>query len=208
VFAERVAGAELDTVIAYELCYVRGRNNLAALFYMGVQCVFWCYPLVWLIGSRVMLKGELACDEAVLAAGKRTEDLAEAILGVCKLRHEACSPWIAEVAGADLTRRVDMVTGNHVADASMARRLPRLRSSTNCSPRNPICDSRIARDGSRSEILGGAGHHPAHRLITDFSGQYTLDGLPCPNALAFALVRIAVGVAVAQASRFFDSHQL
>jgi bla regulator protein blaR1 len=115
--AERLTSAQLDAVIAHELCHVRRRDNLAALFYMGVQCVFWFHPLVWLIGSRLMLERELACDEAVLAAGNERKTYAEAILGVCKLRHEACSPFIAEAAGADLTRRVEFIMRNQVADA-------------------------------------------------------------------------------------------
>lgn len=115
--AERLTRAQLDAVIAHELCHVRRRDNLAALFYMGVQCVFWFHPLVWLIGSRLVLERELACDEAVLAAGNEPRTYAEAILGVCKLRHEACSPCIAKVAGADLTRRLEFIMRNSVADA-------------------------------------------------------------------------------------------
>jgi bla regulator protein blaR1 len=115
--AERLSRAQLDAVIAHELCHVRRRDNLVALLYMGVQCVFWFHPLVWLIGSRLMLERELACDEAVLAAGNEPRTYAEAILSVCRLRHEACSPCIAEMAGADLTRRIEFIMRNRVADA-------------------------------------------------------------------------------------------
>ena len=51
---------------------------------MLVEALFWFYPMVWLIGARLIVERERACDESVLARGHDREVYAGGILKVCK----------------------------------------------------------------------------------------------------------------------------
>jgi beta-lactamase regulating signal transducer with metallopeptidase domain len=63
---ESLAPAQLEAVIAHELCHVRHRDNSIAAIHMFVETLFWFHPLVWRIGKRMVAERELACDEEVL----------------------------------------------------------------------------------------------------------------------------------------------
>jgi beta-lactamase regulating signal transducer with metallopeptidase domain len=80
---ERLSPAQLQAVLAHELCHVGRRDNLAAAFHMTVEAVFWFHPLVWWIGSRLVEERERACDEEVLSGAGEPEVYAEGILNVC-----------------------------------------------------------------------------------------------------------------------------
>ena len=66
---DRLTAAQLETIVAHELCYGRCRDNAAAAFYIAVEAVFWFYPLVWWLGRRIVEERERACDEEVPAGG-------------------------------------------------------------------------------------------------------------------------------------------
>src|SRR5580765_2969518 len=59
--------AQLDAVVAHELCHVRRRDNLTAAIHMLVEAAFWFHPLVWWIGARLVDERERACDEVVMS---------------------------------------------------------------------------------------------------------------------------------------------
>jgi beta-lactamase regulating signal transducer with metallopeptidase domain len=65
----RLNEAQLEAIIAHELCHVRRRDNLTATIHMAVQAVFWFHPLVWWLGARLVEEREHACDEEVLRLG-------------------------------------------------------------------------------------------------------------------------------------------
>ncbi len=67
---DRLTPAQLEAVIAHELCHVRRRDNLTAAIHMVVETVFWFHPLVWWIRARLVEERERACDEEVLRAGR------------------------------------------------------------------------------------------------------------------------------------------
>jgi bla regulator protein BlaR1 len=77
--------AQLEAVLAHELCHVRRRDNLAAAIHMVAEALFWYHPLVWWIGSRMMEERERACDEEVLREARGPEVYAEGLLNVSKL---------------------------------------------------------------------------------------------------------------------------
>ena len=66
---DRLTPAQLETVVAHEVCHVRRRDNLLAAIQMVVEAVFWFHPMVWWIGARLMEERERACDEEVLSLG-------------------------------------------------------------------------------------------------------------------------------------------
>lgn len=107
--AARLSDAQLDAVIAHELCHWRRRDNLTGALHMLVEALFWFHPLVWWIGSRLVDERERACDEAVVAAGHDRRTYAEAILSVAELRVASPVKCAAGVGGVDLKGRITAV---------------------------------------------------------------------------------------------------
>ena len=114
---ERLTKAQLDAVLAHELCHVRRRDNLFAFIHMIVECLFWFHPLVWWIGARLIEEREQACDEAVLNQGSEPRAYAEAILNVCKLYAESPLVCMSGVTGANLKRRIEKIMIDHRGQA-------------------------------------------------------------------------------------------
>jgi len=109
---ERLAVAQVEAVIAHELCHVRHRDNLIAAIHMFVETVFWFHPLVWWIGKRMVEDRERACDEEVLRLGSEPRVYAEGILSICKLYVESPLPCVSGVTGADLKKRIEAIMKN------------------------------------------------------------------------------------------------
>jgi bla regulator protein BlaR1 len=107
--ADRLSPAQLNVVIAHELCHVRHRDNLAAAFQMFVETVFWFHPMVWWIGKRMVEERELACDEEVLRLCGEPRIYAEAILNVCKLYQESPLVCVSGVTGSNLKTRIEAI---------------------------------------------------------------------------------------------------
>jgi hypothetical protein len=109
---DRLAPAELQAILAHELCHVRRRDNLATLMHMVVEAVFWFHPLVWWLGARLMDERERACDEEVLQMGSEAEAYAEGILKVCELYLQSPLKCVAGVTGANLKKRIEAIMAN------------------------------------------------------------------------------------------------
>ena len=108
----RLTPAQLEAVIAHELCHVRRRDNLIAAIHMFVETVFWFHPLVWWIGSRMVEERERACDQEVLRLGSKPQVYAEGILSICKLYAESPLACVSGVTGADLKKRIESIMTN------------------------------------------------------------------------------------------------
>src|SRR5262249_54214825 len=106
---ERLNDAQLEAILAHELCHVRRRDNLTATIHMAVQAVFWFHPLVWWLGARLVDERERACDEEVLRLGNRPQVYAAGILNVCKLYVESPLACVSGVTGADLKKRIGSI---------------------------------------------------------------------------------------------------
>ncbi|HTX37345.1 MAG TPA: M56 family metallopeptidase [Bryobacteraceae bacterium] len=112
---DRLTPAQLNAVIAHELCHVRHRDNLMAALHMFVETIFWFHPMVWWIGSRMVAERERACDEEVLQLGNEPRAYAEGILNICKLYVESPLACVSGVTGADLTNRIEAIMRNRAA---------------------------------------------------------------------------------------------
>jgi beta-lactamase regulating signal transducer with metallopeptidase domain len=110
--AERLTTAELDAVVAHELCHVRRRDNLGAALHMLVESLFWFHPLVWWMGGRLLDERERACDEEVLRLGGEPRVYAQSILKVCEFYLESPVACVAGVTGANLKRRIEAIVKN------------------------------------------------------------------------------------------------
>jgi uncharacterized protein (TIGR03435 family) len=111
----RLTGAQLDAIVAHEMCHVRRRDNLMTSMHMVVEAVFWFHPLVWWIGARLIEERERACDEEVLRAGNDAQTYAEGILKVCEFYLKSPLECVAGVAGGSLNKRIEDIMGNRVA---------------------------------------------------------------------------------------------
>lgn len=106
---ERLTGPQMEAIVAHELCHVRRHDNLTAALHMFVEVLFWFYPLLWLIRSRLIEERERACDEAVLASRCEAQTYAEGIITVCKFYMEAPLSCVSGVTGSDLKKRITRI---------------------------------------------------------------------------------------------------
>jgi bla regulator protein BlaR1 len=102
----RLGDAHLEAILAHEVRHVHRRDNLAAAIHMLVEAIFWFYPLVWWLGSRLLLERERACDEEVLESGGDRQVYAESILKVCQFCVASPLTCLSGVAGGDLKKRM------------------------------------------------------------------------------------------------------
>jgi beta-lactamase regulating signal transducer with metallopeptidase domain len=107
--AQQLTQAEMDAVLAHELCHLRRRDNLLAALHMLVEGLFWFHPLVWWIGGRLVEERERACDESVVASGIRPLTYAEGILKICRFYVQSPLACASGVSGADLQMRLGAI---------------------------------------------------------------------------------------------------
>lgn len=111
---ERLTAAQLDTILAHELCHLRRRDNLTATVQMIAEAVFWFYPVVWWIQNKLIEERERACDEEVLASSREALVYAEGIVNVCKFYVEAPLNCMSGVTGSDLKKRIVRIMSEQV----------------------------------------------------------------------------------------------
>jgi uncharacterized protein (TIGR03435 family) len=107
--SDHLADAQLEAIMAHEVCHVRRRDNLAAALHSVVESIFWFHPLVWWLGARLVDERERACDEEVLRLGSAPEVYAESILKTCRLYLEPARMCMAGVTGSDLKKRIERI---------------------------------------------------------------------------------------------------
>jgi beta-lactamase regulating signal transducer with metallopeptidase domain len=78
--ATRWPASRLEAVLIHELEHVRRRDVVARLAAELACCVYWFHPIAHWHASRLRVESELACDEAVLAAGARPSRYASDLL--------------------------------------------------------------------------------------------------------------------------------
>jgi len=105
---------QLTAVLEHELCHVRRRDNLFASLHMLVEALFWFHPLVWWIGSRLVVERERACDESVLRLGSDPRVYAEAIVNVCRYYVESPLACMSGITGSDLRNRIVTIMAHQI----------------------------------------------------------------------------------------------
>jgi bla regulator protein BlaR1 len=120
----RLTAAQLEAVLAHELCHVRRRDNLTGSIHLAVETVFWFFPLVWWMRARLVEERERACDEEVLRLGSEPQTYAEGILNVCKSYLAAPAHCVSGVTGSDLKKRVQTILTEGVgSELSIAKKV-------------------------------------------------------------------------------------
>jgi bla regulator protein blaR1 len=113
--SNRLTPAQMNSVIAHELCHVQRKDNLTAAIHMLVETIFWFHPFVWWIQTRLVAERERACDESVVNAANDPHIYAEAILNVCKLYIESPLRCVSGVTGANLRKRIKTILTERAA---------------------------------------------------------------------------------------------
>ena len=112
--ADRLDDAELEAILAHELCHVRRRDNLFAVIHMAVEAIFWFHPLVWWLSARLTEERERACDEEVVRMGGEPQVYAESILKVCEFYLASPVTCAAGVTGGELKKRIEGIMTNRL----------------------------------------------------------------------------------------------
>jgi TonB family protein len=74
----------LRAVLLHESAHVHRRDCVAKYFAQASRALLWWNPLAWIISARLNHEQELACDDAVLAAGVPADTYATALLDVAR----------------------------------------------------------------------------------------------------------------------------
>ena len=106
---------QLASVLTHELCHIRRRDNVTAAVHMITEAVFWFYPVVWWIGSRLVDERERACDQEVLRTCAEPRTYAEGIVNVCKRYVESPLACISGVSGSNVKNRIRDIMTNRTA---------------------------------------------------------------------------------------------
>jgi beta-lactamase regulating signal transducer with metallopeptidase domain len=112
--ADRLSPAQLEAVLAHELCHVRRRDNLTAAIHMFVEVTFWFHPLLWWIRLRLIDEQERACDEEVLRRGGDPQVYAESILKICECYLTSPSMCVSGISSSNLKKRIEEIMKNRV----------------------------------------------------------------------------------------------
>jgi hypothetical protein len=90
---------------------------------MLVCAVFWFFPVVWWIGSRLIEERERACDEQVLALGQSPAAYAAGIIKTCELCMASPLVNVPGITGGDLKKRIKRIMESRVgAPLDLVRR--------------------------------------------------------------------------------------
>ncbi len=135
---DRLTRAQLEAVLAHELCHVRRRDNLTAAIHMAVETVFWFYPLVWWIRTQLLAERERACDEEVVRSTEDPQVYAEGILSVCKFYLESPLACASGISGADLKKRIEGILSHRVVQRLDWRRKVLLFAAVVTAATGPI----------------------------------------------------------------------
>jgi protein involved in polysaccharide export with SLBB domain len=106
---DQLTEAQLEAIIAHELCHVRRRDNLTSAIHVIVQTIFWFHPIVWWVGSRLVEERERSCDENVLNMGSDPLVYASAILRVCEFYLALPLTIVSRVTGSNLKTRIEEI---------------------------------------------------------------------------------------------------
>jgi beta-lactamase regulating signal transducer with metallopeptidase domain len=121
--ATRLTSDELDSMLEHELCHWWRKDNLTGALHMLVEVLFWFHPMVWWLGSRILIERERACDERVIQSGIDRQVYAEGILKVCRLYVEPPLLCATGVSGGTLKQRIeDIMTYQAAAKLHLAKK--------------------------------------------------------------------------------------
>lgn len=124
----RMEAGEMDAILAHEAAHHRRRDNLTAALHMLTETLFWFWPVVWLVGARMIAERERACDERVLADGHDPHAYASGILKVCRFCARTPLACVSGASATGLSGRVERIALGTVPEALSPARAMMLAS--------------------------------------------------------------------------------
>lgn len=76
--------SRLRAVLLHESAHVQRRDCVAKYVAQGSRALLWWNPLAWMVAARLNHEQELACDDAMLAAGVPADTYATVLLDVAR----------------------------------------------------------------------------------------------------------------------------
>lgn len=67
--------SELDYIIQHEMVHIKKKDTLVKMLYLLARCIHWFNPLVYLMGKKITMDIEMACDEAVAETLSKDEKI-------------------------------------------------------------------------------------------------------------------------------------
>jgi TonB family protein len=112
----------LRAVLLHESAHVRRRDCLAKYVALVSRAILWWNPLAWMLASRLNQEQELACDEAVLAAGVAPRDYAKMLLDTARECSTSLLLGCAMSSSSALRTRLDRLSGWRPESSGATRR--------------------------------------------------------------------------------------
>jgi bla regulator protein blaR1 len=189
--SDRLTAGQMRAIVAHEMAHVRRRDNLTFVLHMIVETLFWFYPLVWWIGSKLLEERERACDEAVVQAGGEAQIYAEGILNVCKFYVESPVACVAGVTGADLKKRIVTIMAGQIGRKLNLGRKVLVAAAGLIATSTPVVIGLIHARQTHAQSPAGQSTTWNQRIVGIWQGTLTL-----PNALHGTryVIRITTGV--------------
>lgn len=128
--ATGLSNHELESILLHEVMHLCRRDHLVLVVQRVVETLLFFHPVMWWVSRRLSAERELACDDAVLAAGTKPVCYAESLLKVAQFgrSHALQSSLLAASgAGGQLKHRVVRIL--HGTDARNAVAVPDIPTS-------------------------------------------------------------------------------
>jgi TonB family protein len=94
--------SQREMVLLHERQHFRHADHWSILLAQVVRAVLWFHPVVWMLAARLSREQEMACDEAVIAAGHVAHEYATFLLtNIRALRSADLVPCAMAGSGAD-----------------------------------------------------------------------------------------------------------
>ena len=103
----QLSPAEAEAVLAHELVHVARWDNLWNNLQMLVCCIFWFYPVVWLLDRSLIAERERSCDERVIGALRNSQAYASGLIKMAGIGLGLGVAGVSPMAGANLKRRIE-----------------------------------------------------------------------------------------------------
>jgi beta-lactamase regulating signal transducer with metallopeptidase domain len=103
----QLSPAEAEAVLAHELVHVARWDNLWSNLQMLVCCIFWFYPIAWLLDRSLIAERERSCDERVIGALHNSRAYASGLIKIASIGLGLRVAGVSPMAGANLKRRIE-----------------------------------------------------------------------------------------------------
>jgi beta-lactamase regulating signal transducer with metallopeptidase domain len=112
---------DLQCAIRHELEHI-ARGDWAAQIVSRLACaMYWPHPFVWVLGRRLRLEAERACDDAVIRSCSAAEPYAEQLVALARRLIGRDVPALAMATRTDLGKRIEAILDHNRRRAPLAR---------------------------------------------------------------------------------------